>query len=407
MASLQSVLGNKLGEKVCLALRGKDDDESARIIYDPINVFQRKSISIDINWGIRFKDMVEIDRFLDVCSDYLVNQKLAEYNKLTSSITLKLMQRCVDAPIDPPKYMGMGRCDPFTTSSRLGVPTNDDGIIATELKHMFRTLPVPPVELRGVSIQFNRLVDANDAVDPNAKVGLSLLFQSGHASSTAITTTTPPTRSIESPHDRGESTDPHRRYKRLKRSPVKERQDQLESNQRQAYQQQFFQELPTQIRKDVQHELEITRKVKGSKLQRMKEKLQKRENAIQNMNSHFMNNDSIFVPIKFQKETNFEKICSMVNDWVRETIKEKGPHERDLQFFKKYLNKLCDSDRVHLVLRLADMVSVTLNLMSHKYGDREGFLEWEMILLKFIVPLMNRNRHTFQTERKLDIEYDI
>ncbi|SMN20726.1 similar to Saccharomyces cerevisiae YOR346W REV1 Deoxycytidyl transferase [Maudiozyma saulgeensis] len=401
--SLQSILGNKLGEKVYLALRGEDDEESARIIYDPINMFQRKSISIDINWGIRFKDMVEIDKFLDICSDYLVNKKLAEYNKLTSSITLKLMKRCVDAPVDPPKYMGMGRCDPFTTSSRLGVPTNDGGIIATELKHMFRTLPVPPVELRGISIQFNKLVDPDDPKNSNVKKGLSLLFQKDQVT----TTPSPSSRSIESPLHNVESNDPHRKYKRLKRSPVKEREDQLESNQRNAFQQQFFQELPTQIRKDVQHDLKITRKVNDSKLKRMKEELQRRENAIRNMNSHFMNSDSIFVPIKFQNETNFEKICSMVNDWVRETIKEKGPHERDLHFFKKYLNKLCDSDRVHFVLRLADMISVTLNLMAHKYGNAEGFTEWEIILIKFIIPLMNRNRHTFRTERKLDIEYDI
>lgn len=403
MKTIQTCLGNKLGEKVYLAIQGKDDDESARIIYDPFDMFERKSISIDINWGIRFEFMDDIDRFLDICTAYMVNEKMAEYKKCTSSITLKLMKRCADAPIDPAKYMGMGRCDPFSTTSRLGVPTNDVGIIATELKHMLRTLPVPPLELRGISIQFNKLVGVNETKPTSVKKGgLSLLYQND-AVTTPIRSESSRSPNIFAEH----GSDPHRKYKRLKCSPVKEKQYQEETNQKKVYQEQFFKELPTQIRNELQHEITITNKVKDSKLKRMKDELQRREKAIKNMNSHFMNSDSIFAPIKFQKETSFKKICLMISDWVRESIKDRGPHSRDLQFFKKYINKLCDSDRVHLVLRLADMISTILNLMTDQYGSEEGFAEWETILIKYILPSMKRNRHNFQTERKLDIEYDI
>lgn len=403
MKTLKVCLGNKLGEKVYLAIQGKDDDESARIIYDPFDMFERKSISIDVNWGIRFEFMGDIDRFLDVCTAYMVDQKMAEYKKCTSSITLKLMKRCADAPVDPMKYMGMGRCDPFSTTSRLGVPTNDVGIIATELKHMFRTLPVPPLELRGISIQFNKLVDVNDTKSTSLKKGgLSLLFHNDE-----VTTPTRP-ESNRSPGIFSEhNSDPHRKYKRLRRSPIKEKQYHEETDPQQQYQEQFFKELPTQIRNDLQHEIAITTKIKDSKLKRMKDELQRREKAIRNMNSHFMNSDSIFAPIKFQNETHFKKICSMVTDWVRESIKNKGPHPRDLYFFKKYVNKLCDSDRVHLVLRLADMISTILNLMTDQFGSEEGFAEWETILIKFILPSMKQNKRNFQMERKLDIEYDI
>lgn len=44
--------------------------------------------------------------------------------------------------------------------------------------------------------------------------------------------------------------------------------------------------------------------------------------------------------------------------------------------------------------------------MEDESQNSEGFQEWEIILLKRIIPLLNQNKHTFQTERKLDIEFD-
>lgn len=155
---MKASVGSKLGMKIHLALQGQDDEESLKILYDPKEVLQRKSLSIDINWGIRFKNITQVDLFIERGCQYLL-EKLNEINKTTSQITLKLMRRCKDAPIEPPKYMGMGRCDSFSRSSRLGIPTNEFGIIATEMKSLYRTLGCPPMELRGLALQFNKLVD--------------------------------------------------------------------------------------------------------------------------------------------------------------------------------------------------------------------------------------------------------
>lgn len=397
--TLKNCLGNKLGTKIYLGIHGKDDEESLKIIYNPFEIFERKSISIEVNWGIRFDKIEEIDNFFNVCTKYLI-EKLSCFDKLVSQITLKLMKRSEGAPIDPQKFMGMGKCDPFTTSSRLGIPTNDFGIIATELKHLYRTLPVPPKELRGVSIQFTRLTNTEEN-DKSSQKGLNVFFNQ-----------------VVSPIDKTKESDKNvmvpneyntirKKYKRLKLSPVKEKQTEIKINSKDSYKEQFLQELPTQIRNVVKNDILISERVNETKVGKMREEIERRNDAVKDINSHFFNKDSIFIPTKFQGETNYKIICSMVTNWVQESIKTDGPHETDLKIFETYLNKLCDSNRTHLALRLAQLISQKLNLMASKYETEEGFVEWDNILLRVIIPLMNRNKHTFQSERKLDLEFNL
>ncbi|CCH58246.1 hypothetical protein TBLA_0A04520 [Henningerozyma blattae CBS 6284] len=156
--SLKALLGNKLGSKVYNQLRGKDDDEAAKLIHDPISTFERKSLSIDINWGIRFSKIEQVDTYLERCVEYLI-AKLKEMKKNTSQVTLKVMKRAKDAPIEPAKYLGMGQCDSFSRTNRLGIPSSLQGLITTELRNMFRSLSCPPAEVRGIAVHFTKLVD--------------------------------------------------------------------------------------------------------------------------------------------------------------------------------------------------------------------------------------------------------
>lgn len=56
----------------------------------------------------------------------------------------------------------MGLCDFVSKSSKLGVPTNDWGIMGSEIKALFRMVNVPVKELRGIAITMNKLEDVEN-----------------------------------------------------------------------------------------------------------------------------------------------------------------------------------------------------------------------------------------------------
>ncbi|QHS76421.1 deoxycytidyl transferase [Saccharomyces paradoxus] len=404
--TLKASVGSKLGMKIHLALQGQDDEESLKILYDPKEVLQRKSLSIDINWGIRFGNITQVDLFIERGCQYLL-KKLNEINKTTSQITLKLMRRCKDAPIEPPKYMGMGRCDSFSRSSRLGIPTNEFGIIATEMKSLYRTLGCPPKELRGLALQFNKLVDVGP---DNNQLKLRLPFK------TIVTN-----KAFESLPDDVKNDINNEFEKRIYMRKESGLDSSLLSSKKKGItiprpeahdlpstmEEQFMSELPTQVRAEVRHDLRIQKKIQRTKLGNLQEKIKRREESLQNEKIHFMGHNSIFKPIKFQNLTRFKKICQLVKQWVAETLGDGGPHEKDVKLFVKYLIKLCDSNRVHLVLHLSNLISRELNLRASLNQDHSGFQTWERILLNDIIPLLNRNKHTYQTVRKLDMDFEV
>lgn len=387
---LQKCVGKKTGNKIFSFLQGKDDQESSRMIYQPEEFFARKSLSIEINWGIRFDTVQEIDDFIDSCAAYLV-RKLIDLNKKTSQITMKLMRRSAHAPIEPAKYLGMGECDALSHTSRLGIPTSEVGVIATELKCTFRLLACPPKELRGVGVQFNKLVEVSSSVG-GQQDKLRLPFQK--------------TLNFELfnnlPND--VKADFSKELKR--RDIIITGGPSVRSSRPTTYQERFMEELPTQIRNEVKHDMRITEKIKKTKLSELREQTRKKKESIKNVRAHLLGRESLFEPIKFQKETRFKDICKIVLDWVDATLID-GPHEKDLELFETYLDRLSDANRVPLILRISKLISTRLNLKSNYHGEDSGFQEWERFLLTVIIPKLNKNKHTFQTVRKLDIDFDL
>ncbi|CCC70307.1 hypothetical protein NCAS_0E02370 [Naumovozyma castellii] len=388
LISLQDCVGQKLGLKIHLALQGKDDEESSKLIYDPESILERKSLSLEINWGVRFNEINQVDTFIDRCCQYL-HEKLNDLEKLTPQITLKIMKRAPDAPIEPAKYLGMGRCVPFNKSSRLGTPTNELGIIATEVKSLYRIIGCPPNEVRGVSIQFNKLCSPSINQQPALKLPFvklnappnNIQDKTNHEfKKRKISLETPTMRLISPP----------------------KKFDILTS-----FEEKFIENLPTQIGEELKKDLRIKKKIQQTKRKEIEEEITKRQDLVKNYKSHFFSENSLFEPIKFQNISNFKKISQMIMEWVDGTLREGGPHERDVKLFEKYLIRLCDSNRVHLVLRLSNLISNKLNVCPRRDNEERGFQEWERILMKLMVPILNRNKHTFQTVRKLDIDYDL
>ena len=437
---LKKCLGPKLGERVSLALCGKDDLESIKLIREPHSLFERKTLSLDINWAIRFSNIQEVDLFLERCTGYLVEKLTEDLHKYVSQVGLKIMKRAEGAPIEPPKYLGMGKCDALSTSSRLGIATNEFGVIATEVKYLFRTLNCPPVQVRGVAVQFNKLVDPpsrknkknssassspkrlgaldeffspfkHNGTSPRGK-GLrdaeGSLTSGGTNGKVGISDYSMgvPKLLYVSPNknDKPDEMNSIRaKYKKLNISPVK-RLDQLRGE---AYQESFLRELPTQIRRNLQQDLRILKKVNESKAAKIKERVEQQKEAERKTYSHFHGSDSIFRPVEFQQMKSFKRICDTIIGWVRETIEDEGPHESDVRIFQNYLIRLSESNKLHLVLRISKLISQTLALESGRSGKLSGFQEWDQILLGTVVPILNRNRHSYQTGRSLDIEFEL
>ncbi|KIR55797.1 DNA repair protein REV1 [Cryptococcus gattii Ru294] len=149
----KSVLGEKTGEMMWGYLRGID---SRKLEGDKV----RKSVSAEMNYGIRFQTQGQAEQYIrDLAAE--VSKRMKNVGVKGRQITLKLLKRHPDAPIEPPKFLGHGWCETYNRSSLLptsgGGPTDDPKILGTEGVQLLRTLNIDPVELRGVGIQVTKL----------------------------------------------------------------------------------------------------------------------------------------------------------------------------------------------------------------------------------------------------------
>lgn len=158
---LISLFGQKTGTKLFQQARGFDDTSVELNIRNSEQILGRKSVSVDVNYGIRFDEISQVDTFLMNLSKEL-HKRLEKLGLSGSSLTLRLARRALGQPREPPKYLGMGICDLVSKSSRLGVPTNNWGIIGSEAKALFRMLNVPVGELRGVALTLTKLCNSYD-----------------------------------------------------------------------------------------------------------------------------------------------------------------------------------------------------------------------------------------------------
>ncbi|KAL9138771.1 MAG: hypothetical protein Q9175_000037 [Cornicularia normoerica] len=144
-----TTLGPKTGEKIWDYARGIDRSEVGEQVI-------RKSVSAEVNWGIRFVTQEQADEFVNSLCEELYKRLLNEGLK-GRQLTMKIMRRAADAPLDPPKHLGHGKCDTFNKSLILGVATNDKDIIGREAISIMRGFGFSPGELRGIGIQMQRL----------------------------------------------------------------------------------------------------------------------------------------------------------------------------------------------------------------------------------------------------------
>ncbi|KIK69791.1 hypothetical protein GYMLUDRAFT_34190 [Collybiopsis luxurians FD-317 M1] len=153
--ALKEVLGKTTGETLYNLIRGVDE---RRLENDK----ERKSVSCDINYGIRFQKDEEVKTFLHQLAKE-VARRLDAIQRHGRSITLKVMKRDPTAPVEPPKFLGHGACDVFNKqASILGpngrpIATGDGRTIAEHAWRLLHSLGIDAKELRGLGIQITKL----------------------------------------------------------------------------------------------------------------------------------------------------------------------------------------------------------------------------------------------------------
>ncbi|KAI1369342.1 impB/mucB/samB family protein [Xylaria arbuscula] len=146
---LISTLGPKTGEKLWDYSRGIDRTEVGE---QPI----RKSVSAEVNWGIRFINQEEAEEFVfNLCKE--LEKRLLNEQVKGKQLTMKIMRRSLDAPLDPPKHLGHGKCDTFNKSISFGVATHDYQILGKEAVSILRSYNFSPGDLRGLGVQLTKL----------------------------------------------------------------------------------------------------------------------------------------------------------------------------------------------------------------------------------------------------------
>lgn len=160
---LVSVLGPKTGEKIWEYSRGIDRAEVGEQSI-------RKSVSAEVNWGIRFITQQEAEEFVMNLSKELERRLLNEGVKGTH-LTMKIMRRSLDAPLDPAKHLGHGKCDTFNKSAIFGVATHNAEAIGKEAVSILRSYKFTPGDLRGIGVQLQKLepIKASAAPDGSQK----------------------------------------------------------------------------------------------------------------------------------------------------------------------------------------------------------------------------------------------
>ncbi|KAF1485292.1 DNA repair protein REV1, partial [Megadyptes antipodes antipodes] len=166
MSKLQKEFGPKTGQMLYRFCRGLDDR--------PVRTEkERKSVSAEINYGIRFTQPKEAEAFLLSLSEE-IQRRLEAAGMKGKRLTLKIMVRKAGAPVEPAKYGGHGICDNIARTVTLDHATDSAKVIGKETLNMFHTMKLNISDMRGVGIQVQQLVPISKTTSACSTV------QSGH-----------------------------------------------------------------------------------------------------------------------------------------------------------------------------------------------------------------------------------
>ncbi|XP_038863123.1 DNA repair protein REV1-like [Salvelinus namaycush] len=146
---LQKEFGPRTGQTLFRFCRGLDDR--------PVrSEKERKSVSAEMNYNIRFTQVDEAESFLTHLS-IEVQKRLQGAGLRGRRLTLKVMVCKAGAPVEPSNYSGHGTCDNLARSVTLAQLTDCGHLIASEVIKLFHTMRLKVQDLRGVGLQVQLL----------------------------------------------------------------------------------------------------------------------------------------------------------------------------------------------------------------------------------------------------------
>ncbi|XP_031439288.1 DNA repair protein REV1 isoform X3 [Clupea harengus] len=180
MARLQREFGPRTGQTLFRFCRGLDDR--------PVrSEKERKSVSAEMNYNIRFTKVEEAESFLNNLS-MEVQKRLQGAGLKGRRVTLKVMMRKPGAPVEPAKYGGHGICDNLARSVTLGQATDSGKLIAQEAIKLFHAMRLDVTDMRGVGLQVQLLDGGPQAPAQDAQRSIRDLLQAPRRPSSNTTT---------------------------------------------------------------------------------------------------------------------------------------------------------------------------------------------------------------------------
>ncbi|KAG7503852.1 DNA repair protein REV1 [Solea senegalensis] len=156
---LQKKFGPRTGQTLFRFCRGLDDRP---VRYEK----ERKSVSAEMNYNIRFTRIDEAECFLTNLS-MEVQRRLQEAGLRGRRVTLKVMVRKVGAPVETAKYGGHGVCDNLAKTVMLAQSTDSGQLIGSAVIKLFHAMKLQVQDLRGVGIQV-QLLEGSHSVHQGA-----------------------------------------------------------------------------------------------------------------------------------------------------------------------------------------------------------------------------------------------
>ncbi|CAF1240544.1 unnamed protein product [Rotaria sp. Silwood1] len=169
LEQLKTILGKKQGQTIYDISRGID----MRILSKD---YLPKSISIDINYGIRFQTFDELTLFIKQLSLELY-KRLKQAKQKGKQLTIKIRVRSSNAPIEPEKFMGCGRTDDSSRLINLHSYTDDPTIIELETIKLLKQFHFIVADLRGIGITITQLQSTIKNIHGKDVNGTRTLFE--------------------------------------------------------------------------------------------------------------------------------------------------------------------------------------------------------------------------------------
>nr|CDS33235.1 terminal deoxycytidyl transferase rev1 [Hymenolepis microstoma] len=156
-AQLSSLLGAKTSQRILQLCQGVD---SADVTLDRY----AKSISAEINYGVRLSSWPEVEKFVKDLAKELsfrlgkaASESRTGFGMVGKNLAVHLLTRRADQPIKTAKYLGHGVCDNFTRTVSLSKASADASVIAEKCLSVLRRLKPNPEDIRGLGLQMHRL----------------------------------------------------------------------------------------------------------------------------------------------------------------------------------------------------------------------------------------------------------